>query len=292
MLHCGIGGLAQLCQRVIMLDTTAQPTTIKMQRARGRAEVSLKADGSHTRLRNLHQSGSAKAFLPVVHTDVPEVVFLNTSGGLTGGDNMRFALSLEAGTRATGTTQTAERAYASPGGAAAMQVDLRVEAGAHLDWLPQETILFNGSGLHRRTDVALDGDASVLMVETVVLGRAAMRETVTALDFHDMRRVTRDSVPVLLEPLALGSDSLASAGRATHGAHRAFTTIALIQKGAEDAVEPVRRLMPDHLPSGASGWDGKCVVRMAAPDAWPLKLAIAPILTHLRAAPLPRVWQL
>ncbi len=263
-----------------------------MQRARGRAEVSLKADGARTRLDTLHQSGSAKAFLPVVHSDVPEVVFLNTSGGLTGGDRMRFALSLAAGTRAIGTTQTAERAYASSGGVAEMAVHLKVGAGAHLDWLPQETILFQSSGLYRKTLAALEGDASILMVETVVLGRAAMNETVTRLAFHDMRHVTRDGTPVLIEPLHLTDLTLASAGLATHGTHRAFITIALIQQGAEDAVAPLRRLLPEALPSGVSGWDGKCVIRMAAPDAWPLKQAIAPILIHLRGASLPRVWQL
>ncbi len=264
-----------------------------MQRAHGRAEVSLKASGSTTRLESLHQSGSVKAFLPVVHSVVPEIVYLNTAGGLTGGDRMRFALSLAAGTRATATTQTAERAYASVHGVADMEVNLQVGAGAHLDWLPQETILFQDAGLHRKTHIALSGDASVLMVETVVLGRAAMGETVTALDFLDQRKVTRDGTPVLLEPLRLTADTLASAGLATHGGHRAFTTIALIAPGAEDAVDAVRCLLPSDLPAAASGWDGKCVIRLAAPDAWPLRQAVAPILTHLRkAAPLPRVWQL
>ena len=275
-----------------MLDTTIPTTYSKMQRTRGRADVALKMDAGKTRLSNLHQSGSAKAFLPVIHHDVPEVVFLNTSGGLTGGDEMRFALSLAAGTSATGTTQTAERAYASSGGVAQMEVDLTVGAGAHLDWLPQETILFEGSGLHRRTDVSLEGDASVLMVETVVLGRAAMGETLSSVDFHDQRRVTRDRVPVLIEPLSIGSDLLAAQGLATHGTHRAFTTISLVQRGAEDAVDPVRRLLPEHFPAAASGWDGRCVIRMAAPDGWPLRQAIEPILTHLRSGTtLPRVWQ-
>lgn len=292
MLHCSIGSVTRLWQCLPMLDTTASTTSSILQRVHGRAEVALKAEDGLTRLDNLHQSGSAKAFLPVVHRDAPEIVFLNTSGGLTGGDRMQFAVSLAAGTKATATTQTAERAYASSGGVADMQIALSVGDQAHLDWLPQETILFQGSSLHRRTDVTLEGDGSVLMVETVILGRAAMGEAVSGLDFEDTRCVIRDGVPVLLEPLKLCTETLASDGLATHGGHRAFATIALVKKGAEDAVDPVRRLLPGDFPSGASGWDGKCVVRMSAPDAWPLRRAIAPILTHLRGAPLPRVWQL
>ena len=281
-----------MCQSLVMLDAIPAPPPLKMQRAHGRADVVLKAAGGRACLGNLHQSGSAKAFLPVVHSATPEVVFLNTAGGLPGGDKMQFALSVAPMTRATGTTQTAERAYASAAGVADMQVDLSVGRGAHLDWLPQETILFQGAGLHRKTEVTLKGDGSVLLIETIVLGRAAMNETLNKVAFRDTRRVTRDGVPVLLEPVTLSDGVLASDGLATHGGHRAFCTIALIQNGAEDAVEPIRRLLDADLPGGVSGWNGKCVIRLAAPDAWPLKQAIAPILTQLRGAPLPRVWQL
>lgn len=292
MLQCSIGTDICLCQCLAMLDTQAAATVQKMQRARGRAEVALKMRDGTTHLANLHQSGSAKAFLPKIHTEIPEVVFLNTSGGLTGGDEMRFALTLAEGTRATGTTQTAERGYASSGGVARVEVDLKVGDRAHLDWLPQETILFEGAGLHRKTKIALTGESSVLLVETIVLGRAAMAETLSDIDLHDVRQVTRDGQSVLLEPLRLSGQTLSSSGVASHGGLRAFATIALIKRGAEDAVEPVRRLLPDTLASGASGWDGKCVVRLAAKDAWPLRRALVPLLTHLRGAPMPRVWQI
>ena len=52
---------------------------IPLQRSHGAAHVSL--DGG--RLTELRQSGSGKAILPRTHAAVPEIVFLNTSGGLT-----------------------------------------------------------------------------------------------------------------------------------------------------------------------------------------------------------------
>ena len=157
MLHCSIGRAPCMCQSLVMLDAIPAPPSLKMQRAHGRADVVLKAADGRACLGNLHQSGSAKAFLPEVHSATPEVVFLNSAGGLPGGDKMQFALSVAPMTRATGTTQTAERAYASAAGVAEMQVDLSVGRGAHLDWLPQETILFQGAGLHRKTEVTLKG---------------------------------------------------------------------------------------------------------------------------------------
>jgi urease accessory protein len=147
-----------------------------LQRSFGAARLGFDRAGGGSRLKTLHQSGSAKAF---VHqrTDGPEVVFLNTSGGMTGGDQLNFALDLAAGCRVTATTQTAERAYRSDSGVAKVLVDHVLGAGAHLDWLPQETILFDHSALSRTTTVTLECDASCLLLEAVVLGSGLIART-------------------------------------------------------------------------------------------------------------------
>ncbi|MGB8621213.1 MAG: urease accessory protein UreD, partial [Paracoccaceae bacterium] len=185
-----------------------------LQRARGRAAVTLAAAPGGARLKRLFQSGAAKAMLPRVHAPVPEVVFLNTAGGLTGGDRMDYSLDLAPGARACATTQTAERAYAGSGGVAEFSVEMRVGAGGALDWLPQETILFDRSALSRRTVIALEDDASLVMAEMIVLGRAAMGETLSDVFFRDLRQVTRDGRPVLVEPLRLTAETLARRGAA------------------------------------------------------------------------------
>ncbi|WP_372602829.1 urease accessory protein UreD [Actibacterium sp.] len=276
-----------------MLDSA--DATLSMQRTRGRAEVVLSAAANGAKLRNLHQSGSAKAMLPRNHSPRPEIVFLNTAGGLTGGDKMRFAVTLEDGAQATATTQTAERAYASSGGVAELEVDLTLGRGADLDWLPQETILFEHSALRRRTTARLTGDARLLMVETVVLGRAAMGEVLSDISLLDHRHVTRDNRPVLVEPLRLTGDSLARRGAVAglNGA-RAFATVALIAPGAEDALAPMRAVLAGctDVAVGSSGWDGKCVARLMAADAMPLRHALVALLSNLRGAALPRVWQI
>ena len=264
-----------------------------MQRARGRALVALGPDGrGRLGLRDLAQSGSAKAFLPSIHAPVPEVVFLNTSGGLTGGDDLEFRLDLGAGARAVATTQTAERAYASGGGRAAMRVLMQVGAGGALDWLPQETILYEGSGLARLTRVDLAPDARLLMAEMVVLGRAAMGETVTDLAFSDRREVWRAGRPVWVEPFALDTPALRPSAALLQGA-RAFATLALVVPGAEAAVAALRALTLPDVSFAVSGWDGRLILRAHAADGLPLKRGLAAILKILRqGAPLPRVWQI
>ena len=280
-----------------MLDASRDPGTCqaevavalpRAQRVRGRAGVSLHRGG----LRNLAQSGSAKAFLPRAHGPAPEVVFLNTAGGLTGGDALAFSVTLEDGADAIATTQTAERIYASSGGAAAVDVELSLAEGARLDWLPQETILYNHSALRRRTKANLARGASLLMVETVVLGRAAMGEQVTDLDFRDHRVVRREGVPVWLDPFALGPDTLADRPALTRG-NRALATLAFIADGAENALGPVREVLTaTDVQAHASAWDGRLVLRAAAPDGLPMRRLLAQVLTTLRRRPLPRVWQI
>ena len=262
----------------------------RLQRSFGRAAVSLARAAAGPRLTGLHQSGSAKVFLPRVHGAVPEVVFLNTSGGLTGGDRLEFALAIGDGVRAVGTTQTAERAYASAGGAATLQVSLSVGNEAALDWLPQETILFDRSALVRRTVADLRAGARLLIAETVVFGRAAMGETLAHLAFTDWREIRRCGLPVLVEPLRVSEATLA-AGPAALGGGRAIATVALVAPGAEDAVAAVRQGLPDGIEAAASGWDGKPVVRLLGGDLLPVKRGVAQVLNVLRGGPLPRVWQ-
>jgi urease accessory protein len=55
--------------------------------------------------------------MPRMHGRAPEVVFLNTAGGLTGGDRLDYAVDL-AGGHVVATTQTAERAYRAGEGVA------------------------------------------------------------------------------------------------------------------------------------------------------------------------------
>ncbi len=250
-----------------------------LQRTRGEALVAFGPAG----LARLRQRGSAKAILPRVAGD-PEVVFLNTAGGLTAGDRLAYATEVPPGLRLTATTQTAERAYRAEGGVATVQVSHRV--GGWLDWLPQETILFDHAALHRRTDIDLAPGAGCLALEMVVLGRAAMGETVAQVDVRDTRTIRRAGRPVVVEPLALTPAGLRSGAAGIDGA-RAFASLVMVAQGAEDAVGPVRA-----LGVAASGFDGRLIVRMMAGDGLPLRRQVAAVLAVLRKAPLPRVWQM
>ncbi|MEP5758943.1 MAG: urease accessory protein UreD [Litoreibacter sp.] len=267
-----------------MLDANS---SIAHQRTKGCAKISLGARG----IGMLHQSGAGKIMLPQV--DGPrEVVFLNTSGGITGGDVLEYELSLRDG-HATATTQTAERAYRSVTGAGQIETVLRVADGGHLNWLPQETILFEDAHLQRDLAIELEGRASVLFVDTLVLGRAAMGETIQSLKLRDRREVRRDGRLIYREAISLTPDMLTRRGQsALCGDARAMASLVLITPDPERYLNALNALEVNSVRMAASAWDEKLVMRFLAPDAFPLRRAMISALETLNLCPIPRVWQI
>jgi urease accessory protein len=259
----------------------------ELQRSRGRAEVGFGPGG---RLLRLAQSGSARAILP--DPDQPEVVFLNTSGGLAGGDRLSYGLDVAAGVAATATTQTAERIYRSPDGtASSVDIGIRVGRGAHVDWLPQETILFDNARLARRTVIDLAQGAGCLMLESLVLGRQAMGETVRRVALTDIREVRREGRPLHFEPFALSDAALATGPAGLDGA-RALASLVLVAPDAAGRLAPLRALPPrDGCRMAASALPGRLAIRLMAAGGLPLRAVLCDLLPLLRRAPLPRVWQ-
>ncbi|WP_170971815.1 urease accessory protein UreD [Rhodobacter sp. SY28-1] len=269
-----------------------QAIRTQSQRAFGQASVRLVAAGPVTRLADLRQEGSARAMLPRSTPERPEVVFLNTSGGLTSGDRIGFALDLAERAKVTATTQTAERAYLAPDEPARLRVALSAGAGADLVWLPQETILFEGSNLERATEVELGDGAGCLLLEMVVLGRRAMGERPRAARLADRRRVTLRGRPLWVEQLRLDAGAVTDSA-AVLGGGSAFATLAFCGSGREAAVDSLRAVaVPEGVTAAVSGWNGRCLLRAVAAEPWPLKLYLGAAMARLTGRPLPRVWQM
>ena len=128
---------------------------------------------------------------------------MNTAGGITGGDAYHYGCTASA-TDVIVTTQAAERAYrSSTADIASMDVKLGASDGASLRWLPQETILFDGSRINRRIEVELDAQSECLVLESLVFGRHAMGEALRNCHFTDRWRIRRDGRLVHAEALTL-----------------------------------------------------------------------------------------
>ncbi len=251
-----------------------------------------------TRLADLFQDGSAKVRLPKVHDGSgPAAVFLNSAGGVTGGDRLSFEARFGKGTTATVTTQAAERIYRRSDGVGHIDNRLIVEAGATARWLPQETIVFDGAGLRRRLDVDLAGDARLVAVESVVLGRTAMGEEVTTVELFDHWRVRRDGRLVYADALRLSGDSRSILrGGATGGGTRAFAGILVAAPDASSWLDRSRDLISslvgDGIEAGASAFDELLSIRCLAIDGRRLRAILEPLIETLTGWPLPRAWSI
>ncbi|WP_349361445.1 urease accessory protein UreD [Stappia sp.] len=274
----------------------ARPGTLaRLERVRGRAVVGFACREGRTRLADLEQSGSAKIRLPKTHDGPPVAVLLNTAGGLTGGDRLETEARLGAGGHAVVTTQAAERIYRSAEGAAQVDSAVRVEAGATLEWLPQETILFDRASLTRSLAADLAGDARLIALESVVLGRAAMGETVHALQFRDRWRIRRDGRLVFADEARISGDAAdILAGSATAAGGRAFATLVDCFPQASEALARARTLVEDirapELRVGVSALPDLLVMRFVAEEGTALRTGVERFLTAWRDAPLPRTW--
>ena len=263
---------------------------ISMQRAFGRGECSVKNRAGVTALERLWQEGCSKLRLPK-HDGGFEVVMINSSGGLTGGDRLHWDFQAGSGTTMTVTTQACEKVYAASAGVAEVRTALRVEAGSRLNWLPQETILFNQSALSRTLEADLAPDSELLLCEPVLLGREAMSETVMNALFNDRWRIRRDAELIHAEQLSFGPDFSQTGQTAILNSARAFASVLLIAPDAERHLEPARAIVGKS--GGVSFWNGKLLARLVAPDGYSLRHRLMPLLSLLnKRAALPKCWSL
>ncbi|WP_394706091.1 urease accessory protein UreD [uncultured Martelella sp.] len=273
---------------MLMPGRTARP-----QRTFGRGQVTAKALAGRTRLDEFYQEGAAKIRIPESFDGAMEAVLINTSGGLTGGDRLQWVMDAEAGTALTVTTQACEKIYKSDEGPAMIDTELRVGDNARLDWLPQETILFDNASLNRRLDVDLAENAEFLAIEAVLLGRKAMGEAVQYGQFRDRWRVRREGTLIHAEDVRMTGDiENLVAQTAVLGGDVAFATLLYCGPRAEALMPKVRAALGEAA-GGASEWSGKLVARIVAPDGYHLRKSLIPALKVLRDGQnLPKVWHL
>ncbi len=253
--------------------------------------ASLGRCGARTAALRIHEAGALRLRFPRVG-GACEGIILNTSGGIAGGDRQRLAFALGCGARAALTTQSAEKVYRSDGEVARIETRLELEAGAHLAWLPQEAILFDGARLSRRLDIEMAADAVLTIKEGVVFGRAAMAETMRRGSFHDRWRIRRDGRLVLAEEVRLAGDIAATLEHAALGkGARAIATIVHVSPDAAAKLDTVRDVIADlGCDAGASAWNGMLVVRLAGPLPQLIRTAAATVLARLLPTVSPRIW--
>jgi len=273
-------------------DTTDRSAAIfAANRATGAVRFDVSRLDGVTRRRELHEAGSLRVRFPSPEDEGLSAVLVNTAGGIAGGD--RFDIDIASGdaARLTVTTAAAEKIYRAEGPAAELNVTLKAEGRSHLSWLPQETILFDRARIHRRFEIDLSEDASLLLCEIVVFGRLAMGERLREGEFLDRWRLRRGGRLVFAENIRLDGDIGGKLARPAVAKGGVAIGTALVVPGDEALVERIREKSEAFGGEvGISAWNGFAMARFCAQDAARLRADMMAVLGCALGSALPRLW--
>ena len=179
--------------------------------------------------------------------DVCQTILLHPPSGIAGGDRLHIAVNVGHEAHAQITTPGAGKWYRSGGEEAAQTLAFAVGADAILEWLPQETIVFDGARSRMETRVQLASNSRYFGWEILCLGRSASGERF-ANGFIDLRtRIERNGQPLWLERGRIeGNDPLLASRAGWAGASIGGTLLATLPPEIEIAplLEACRAIAP------------------------------------------------
>jgi len=265
----------------------------RLQRASGESRVVFALRDGQTRLSDLYQRDPCRVLFPDSEPgEPPQAVLVTTSGGVTDGDRLRMEIEVRAGAEAVVATQAAEKVYRA--GRAddhcAIDVALTVGEGATLDWLPQETIVFQGARLKRRTVAEVAPGGALLACEMVVLGRAASGERFQSGLVLDSWSVRRSGRLAWTDALRVDGETPKGAG---FGDANALATVIGVWDEPQPLLEKARALLEaaDKVRAGVTLVNGVMIARLLG-EATAVRQATTRLLGDFRGRRLPRVWHI
>jgi urease accessory protein len=188
---------------------------------------------------------------------VAHAVLVHPPGGLVGGDRLDVDVAVERGAHLLVTNPAATRFYRSVAGVAAQRVMARVAAGARLEWLPQETLAYDGCDALNTWHVRLEGDASLMAMEVLALGLGAAGKPFARGRFvqqFEIEGLWRERGVIDALDSALLDGPCGLAGRRVLGTLVLASGEALAPAVAEAALEAARETLADEtVPDGGQG---------------------------------------
>lgn len=131
--------------------------------------------------------------------DVCHVLLLHPPGGVVGGDELHIDVHAAAGAHALITTPAAGKFYRCDGAAGSLRQQVHVAAGACVEWLPQETLVYAGAQAEMYTRIELEAGAQFIGWEMLCLGRPASGELFMQGDMRQRFEIWREGRPLWLE---------------------------------------------------------------------------------------------
>ena len=267
-----------------------------MNAAHWRAELSLEfsARGAATILSDCRHHGPLRvqrALYPEGEA-VCQAIVLHPPSGIAGGDQLRIAAAVGPAAYAQLTTPGAGKWYRSTGAEASQTLDFSVADNATLEWLPQETIVFDGARSRMDNHIALADSSRYLGWEILCLGRRAAGECFAHGHLNLHTRIERQGNVIWLERGQItGNDPLLDSIAAWAGASVCATLQATVPAGFEVAplLDACRTLEPaDQALHGITALRGLLVARYLGHSSEAARLWFVSLWQLLRPALLGR----
>jgi urease accessory protein len=280
--------------------TSSQAADVRL-RVHGRAEIGFRSKQGKTGLGTLYHDDPLRIVFPTPASGDPlTAALVTTSGGLVGGDEIDVSVDAGPGSQGLVVAQAAEKIYRSTGPDCRIDVSLHAGAESWLEWLPQETILFDGARFRRRTTIDLTGTARVLSGEILVLGRSAMGERVSHGLVRDDWQVRRDGRLIWADRFRLDDDIDVTRNHpACLGGAVAIASVIYAAEDAADLLVVARDIMesaPADVRAACTIVNSVLVARWLSADALSLRKSFAAFWAGFRHAAaglpeaLPRLW--
>ncbi len=257
------------------------PSDRDMQRADGSGRVVLSGSERGARIVDVFQRSPVRIMFPRTGGNaIKEVVFLNTSGGIAGGDRLESAVTALTNASITVSSQAAEKVYRALNEPARVATKLKACESAKLAWLPQETIVFNFGRLSRQTEIELSSGAELLALEWLVLGRAAHGEEMLGGYILDSWRVKKDGRLIWADSFRATNDVFPHLHRkALLSDCSAIGTLIYFGPDPETRLEFLRDIATSlKCHCAATSVGGLIIVRFAAAMSYELRLALRSFL--------------
>ncbi len=179
-----------------------------------RLALGFARDGDTTRLVERRHEGPLRVQKPL-YPESPAVchaIVVHPPGGIVGGDQLEIGVRLEAGAAAFITSPGAAKWYRANGRQSCQRLRLKVGAGAALEWLPQETILYDAAEVQIDSEIELEEDASYLGCDILCFGRSASGERFESGRLRQATRIRRQGRLIWFEQgsLLAGADAMRS----------------------------------------------------------------------------------
>lgn len=268
--------------------------TLDYQNQQGRTALRHVHDGPLRILKSLYPEGDAVCHNVIVHPP----------GGLVGGDVLDIQIRVGAGAHGLISTPGATRFYASDEQPATQRVDISLEPGARLEWLPLEAIAYPGCQARNHWRARLGEEAELMAWDVCALGLPAAQQAFTSGHFHQrleipglwLEQATLDAADAHLmnSPLGLAGHRCLGTMVFACGTPLTRERRELLQEAARAALQE----LPAHVHAGITSPNpNMVVVRALAPVVEPLMAGMQRVWASLRTAAWnmgtapPRIWR-